>query len=125
MTWYVDDYHISVRSLARHSTERDSEVVLPNVILIVADTLARRPLGCYGNERSHMPNIDRLAAEGRMYMKATTACPWTRPLFGSLFTSQYPAQHGADDIGLPLNENLTTLARTKMALSEIAKPLQG
>lgn len=41
----------------------------PNVLMIAVDDL-RPMLGCYGNERIQTPNIDRLAARGRVYEQA-------------------------------------------------------
>ena len=33
-------------------------------ILIMADTVRKDMLGCYGNPNMHTPNIDRLCAQG-------------------------------------------------------------
>ena len=36
----------------------------PNILLIVADDLGYRDLGCFGGEEIKTPNLDRLAKEG-------------------------------------------------------------
>jgi len=42
----------------------------PNIILIMADDLGWKELGCYGQRKIETPHIDRLAAEGMMFMQA-------------------------------------------------------
>ena len=39
-------------------------------ILIMADTVRKDMLGCYGNPNMHTPNIDRLCAQGIRYDNA-------------------------------------------------------
>jgi arylsulfatase len=39
----------------------------PNIVLIMADDLGWRELGCYGQKHIKTPNIDRLAAEGMRF----------------------------------------------------------
>jgi arylsulfatase A len=41
----------------------------PNIVLIMADDLGWKELGCYGQEKINTPHIDRLAAEGMMFMQ--------------------------------------------------------
>ena len=36
----------------------------PNIVLIVADDLGYRELGCFGQKRIRTPNLDRLASQG-------------------------------------------------------------
>ena len=49
----------------------------PNIILILADDLGYRELGCYGQEIILTPNIDRLAGEGirfTQFYSGSTVC---------------------------------------------------
>ena len=39
----------------------------PNIVLIMADDLGYRELGCYGQKKIATPNIDRIAKEGMMF----------------------------------------------------------
>jgi len=36
----------------------------PNVVFIFTDDQGYGDLGCFGNDKLHTPNIDRMAAEG-------------------------------------------------------------
>jgi len=42
----------------------------PNIVLIMADDLGWKELGCYGQEKIKTPNIDRLATEGMKFMQS-------------------------------------------------------
>lgn len=82
-----------------------------NVILISIDTLRADRLGCYGNNQSRTPEIDRLAAEGVRFANATSSCPLTLPSHSTMLTGCYPFVHGARDNGdFHLHPNNVTLA---------------
>ncbi|MHC4158706.1 MAG: sulfatase [Planctomycetota bacterium] len=70
---------------------------IPNVILIVIDTMRADHTGCYGYQRNVTPNIDRLARDGILFKKAIVAAPWTLPSVASILTSQYPCVLGVYD----------------------------
>ncbi len=65
-----------------------------NIVVYIADDLARDELGCYGGQNVQTPNIDRFAEEGvrfnRMY-SSTTMCSPTR---ASIYTGLYPVKNG-------------------------------
>ncbi|MGD9555847.1 MAG: sulfatase [Mangrovibacterium sp.] len=65
-----------------------------NILIFIADDLARNELGCYGGQNASTPNIDRFAGEGvrfnRMFSSTTMCCP-TR---ASIYTGLYPVTHG-------------------------------
>ena len=64
----------------------------PNVLFIVMDT-AR-----YANVFSDpgvMPQLREIALEGMRFENAFANAPWTVPSHGSMFTGQYPSDHGA------------------------------
>lgn len=65
-----------------------------NIVVFIADDLARNELGCYGGQNVKTPNIDRFAAEGvrfnRMF-SSTTMCSPTR---ASIYTGLYPVRNG-------------------------------
>lgn len=69
---------IILSSCSGHALERDNR---PNIVLIVADDLGYSDLGCFGSEIS-TPNIDALAAAGRIFTGFYTAatCSPTRAM---------------------------------------------
>jgi arylsulfatase A-like enzyme len=69
---------------------------MPNVLLIVVDTLRADHVGTYGYENPTTPNIDHLADRAVVFEKAVSQAPWTAPAMASLFTGLYPSVHGLD-----------------------------
>ena len=63
-----------------------------NVVLIVADDLGWRDLGCYGSKFHKTPYLDRLAAAGLRFTDAYAACPVCSPTRAALMTGKYPAR---------------------------------
>jgi len=64
----------------------------PNVVLIFADDLGYGDLGCYGASKVKTPNIDRLAAQGRMFTDAHSASAVCTPSRYALLTGEYPVR---------------------------------
>lgn len=65
-----------------------------NIVVFIADDLARNELSCYGGENVTTPNIDHFASEGvrfnRMFSSTTMCCP----IRASIYTGLYPVSHG-------------------------------
>lgn len=57
-----------------------------NVIYILADDLGYGDLGCYGQQKIHTPNIDRMASEGIQFMQHYAGCTVSAPSRCSLMT---------------------------------------
>ena len=66
----------------------------PDVLLVVADALRAANLGCYGYGRDTSPNIDRLAAGGRVFAHAFAPNPPTEPSFTSMLSGLGAPSHG-------------------------------
>lgn len=64
----------------------------PNIILMLADDLGWRDLGCYGSELYQTPNIDALAAKGVRFSNAYSASPLCSPTRASILTGQTPGR---------------------------------
>jgi arylsulfatase A-like enzyme len=69
----------------------------PNIVLIVADDLGWRDLGCYGSTYHKTPHIDRLAKDGARFTDFYAACPVCSPTRASLLTGRYPQRYGVTD----------------------------
>ncbi len=59
-------------------------------MLVSVDTLRADRMGAYG-ARHPTPALDRLAARGTLFLRATSLAPWTVPSHASLFASRPPA----------------------------------
>jgi len=82
-----------------------------NVLVVTLDTTRADFLGCYGRASASTPNLDRLAQEGYLFLRAISAAPITLPSHSTIFTGTYPPVHGVRDNGLfALSEESTTLA---------------
>ncbi|MGA0133451.1 MAG: sulfatase [Opitutales bacterium] len=66
----------------------------PNIILILADDLGARDLGCFGSTYHETPNIDRLASRGVRLTNAYAASPLCSPTRSSILVGQHPARIG-------------------------------
>lgn len=65
-----------------------------NVLFILIDSLRSDHLDCYGYERPTAPFLAQMAQEGVLFEEVCAPCSWTKPSVASLFTSQFPSQHG-------------------------------
>jgi arylsulfatase A-like enzyme len=87
----------------------------PNIVLLVADDLGWKDLGCYGDEQISTPHIDGLAAEGVRFSNAFVAAPSCSPSRASIITGQHPHSNGVTGLShrhkrLMLSPFKTTLA---------------
>ncbi len=69
---------------------------LPNIFLIVFDTLRRDILPIYGG-RSRMPSLESFSKDAVVYGNAIAPSPWTVPSHMSFFTGMYPGEHGVHE----------------------------
>lgn len=81
----------------------------PNIVVIAVDSLRADRVGALGSRQDLTPFLDEFAAGSLVYERAYAPSSWTVPVVASLFTGQYPAQHGVTDFFVPLRER-TTLA---------------
>ncbi|MEQ1571739.1 MAG: sulfatase [Myxococcota bacterium] len=84
----------------------------PDVLFIVMDTTRAKSVSALGYDRDTTPNLDALAAEGALYLQATSSATWSLPAHASLFTGHYPSSHEAHDETRMLDDRLPTLAAT-------------
>jgi len=62
----------------------------PNIVIMYADDLGYGDVSCYGAERIHTPNIDRLAAGGIRFTQGYAVAATCTPSRYSLLTGSYP-----------------------------------
>jgi len=70
---------------------------LPNILLIVVDTLRADRLSAYGYPKPTTPNIDALAARGVRFEAASAPSCWTLPSFASILTGKHARTLGLFD----------------------------
>ena len=86
----------------------------PNIVLFAVDTLRADHLGVYGHKYPTSPNIDKLAADGAVFLRHYAQGGNTFISFPSLFTSRSPSHLG---VGFDLTE--TPLGDDALTLTEI------
>ncbi len=69
----------------------------PNIVVVVVDDLRWDEFGAAGHPWLRTPHIDRLAAEGALFVNAFHAVPLCSPNRATLLTGQFPSQHGIID----------------------------
>jgi len=80
----------------------------PNILFITSDQQHWNTIGKNFPE-IQTPNLDRLAADGRLFTRAYCSNPTCTPSRASLITGQYASRHGAWSIGTKLPESATTI----------------
>lgn len=100
-----------------------------NVVLITLDTVRADALGAYGQPLENSPTLDRLAAEGVLFERASSSAPSTLPSHATIMTGQFPFSHGVrSNAGYVLPDASVTLAeifreRGYRTAAEIAAPV--
>jgi arylsulfatase A-like enzyme len=87
----------------------------PNIIVIVADDLGGRDLGCFGAADLKTPHLDALAAGGARWTNWYSNAPVCAPSRASILTGRYPQRAGVATNGRPLTADQKTIA-------EVLKP---
>lgn len=80
----------------------------PNVVLIMCDQMAAHVVGCYGNQPSFTPNIDRLAANGVRFDRFYCNSPMCCPSRASTFSGRYPSDVNVYDNGAAFRADIPT-----------------
>jgi arylsulfatase A-like enzyme len=88
---------------------------VPNVLLLVLDTVRGMELGLGGYSKETTPNIDRWSRRGVVFDRAIAPAPWTLPTHASVFTGRWPHEL---DVGWsrPLGDTPQTLAERMTSL---------
>ena len=83
---------------------------MPNVILIMVETLRADHVGALGYGRGTTKRIDELARAGAICTNAYSTSSWTPPAVMSVFTGLYPSSHGVIDTETSLGDGVGTIA---------------
>jgi arylsulfatase A-like enzyme/Flp pilus assembly protein TadD len=82
-----------------------------DVVLITIDTLRYDAVGFDGNARATTPNLDRFAAEGRVFTQAHAHNVITLPSHANILTGMLPYEHGVrENAGFRLSPKIPTAA---------------
>jgi arylsulfatase len=79
-----------------------------NVILILADQLSAKWLGCYGNPAAATPHLDRLARRGALFETCVSNLPVCMAARASMITGRSAQHHGVFYNGWELGLGLPT-----------------
>jgi arylsulfatase A len=89
----------------------------PNIIFILADDLGYADIGCYGQQKTETPNLDKLAKEGikftQFYSGSTVCAPARTSFMTGLHTGHTPVRGNKTfepEGQTPLAENVITIA---------------
>lgn len=100
---------LAVLLAVQHAGKPAPAANYPDVFFITLDAWRADTFGPRENGPSLTPNIDRFAEDAYVFRRARSQSSWTLPSFSTIFTSQYPAVHGAAALR-PLGTDQPTLA---------------
>jgi arylsulfatase A-like enzyme len=84
---------------------------LPNIVLLVLDTLRPDRLASYGYQREVTPNLDAYAAQGTIFERAIATAQWSTPSHTSIFTGEYPTTHMTNQATDRLSPTIPTMTQ--------------
>ena len=88
----------------RQAPTPDAVPSMPNIIVVMVDTLRADHMSLYGYQRPTTPFIDRFASEAIVFERARSQAACTFPSVNSLFTSRYAFDfyvQGEKQMGIP------------------------
>lgn len=74
-------------------------------MVFLLDTATAQSFGCYGNDRDVTPFMDEMAKSGVRYENAFANSIYSLPSYASIFTGEYPTEHGAIDWDSRIKDN--------------------
>jgi len=79
-----------------------------NVVFLVLDSLRKDRTSIYNDEIDFTPTLQSIADSGKVYQDAVAQAPWTLPSHVSMFTGQYPWEHGVTQSKTVMDKNQET-----------------
>ncbi len=80
-----------------------------NLVIFLPDQQRVDTLSCYGNRKVHAPNLNRLADQSVVFLRAYVTQPVCSPSRASLMTGMWPHFSDCTNNGFPLDPNIPTL----------------
>ncbi|MGH2622214.1 MAG: sulfatase family protein [Sphingobacterium sp.] len=84
------------------SFSQSKPISRPNIVLIIADDIGAKDVGCFGNQDVKTPNIDALASSGLKFTNMYVTTSSCSPSRSSIITGRYPHNTGAPELHDPL-----------------------
>ncbi|MEM8679064.1 MAG: arylsulfatase [Planctomycetota bacterium] len=112
--WGLPVWLVISASAARAETDRP-----PNVVLILADDLGYRELGCFGQRLIKTPNLDRLASEGLRLTQHYAGSAVCAPSRCVLMTGKHPGHAAIRNNQEVKPEGQAPLPREEQTLAEV------
>jgi arylsulfatase A-like enzyme/Flp pilus assembly protein TadD len=81
----------------------------PNIILITLDTTRADRMGFLESKRELTPNLDAMAQQGVVFVRAYSQVPITTASHATILTGTYPQFNRVNDFGVPLSPKLPYL----------------
>ena len=108
-------------SLSWLTVEARAKLVrLPNIVIILADDQGYADVGVFGAKDFETPNLDQLAAQGRIFRNFHVAQPVCSASRAALLTGCYPNRLGIHGALGPRSK--VGISRGEMTLAELLKP---
>jgi arylsulfatase A-like enzyme len=80
-----------------------------NLVIFLPDQQRVDTLACYGNQKVHAPNLNKLAADSVIFQRPYVTQPVCSPSRASLMTGLWPHTTGCTNNGFPVDPNVATL----------------
>ena len=81
-----------------------------NLVFVVLDTFRKDKMSVYNEEIDFTENLQQFSEDATVFNDAVANAPWTLPSHASMFTGQYPWEHGATQRKLYLETDRKLLA---------------
>lgn len=87
----------------------------PDVLFLVLDSLRKDRVSTDDHDRETTPTLSKLATYATTYENAFTPAPWTLPSHASMFTGQFPSEHGVTN---GFSDGMSRLPESRPTLAE-------
>jgi arylsulfatase A-like enzyme/Flp pilus assembly protein TadD len=114
------------RREAAQASKPSAPRVARDVVVVTVDTLRADAVGFDGNTRGTTPNLDRFAAEGRVFSQAHSHNVITLPSHANILTGLLPYQHGVrENAGFRLSAKVPTAAGRLKSMGYVSGAFVG